>query len=152
MEWLHQFLNAQIAWFVLGIVLLVLEFIAPALICIFFALGAFIVMALLFFTPLSINGQLGIFLAAALVSMIVIRKKCVVLFRGHATEENPKGDLCDDFIGFKVVVESEISRNQSGKVLFRGASWQAESEDSLTKGQTAEITGKKGLILNVKKV
>lgn len=152
MDFLSTFFNAKIAWFVIGILLIVVEFLAPTFVCIFFSLGAFVVMGLLFFVPLTLNAQLGIFIGASILSIIVIRNKCVILFRGHATEKNPEGDLCDDFKGFKVPVEVDISPLQNGKVLFRGSSWDAQSKESLPKGSTVEITGKNGIVLKVKKI
>lgn len=152
METLNSFLNAKIVWFLIGLMLIVLEFMAPGLVCLFFSLSAFIVMGILFIMPLSINAQLSLFLVISLLSLIVARKKCIILFGGHTTEKNPEGELDDEFKGNKVPVENEILQNRTGKVMFRGSLWEAESQDPVAKGEMVEIVGKRGIILKVKKI
>lgn len=150
MENLCVVFNSKIIWFSIGAVFLILEFTAPAFVSIFFCLGAWVVMTVLFLTGISLNVQLSVFLVSSITFIVIFRKKLVVLFQGHKSDMNPKGDQCDDFIGFKALAETDIPPGKSGKISYRGASWSAETDIFVQKGATVEITGKKGLTLIVK--
>ena len=53
METLKEFLKPELIWFLVGIVLLVMEFVSPGLIIAFFGLGACVVAVVCLFTDIS---------------------------------------------------------------------------------------------------
>lgn len=144
---MESFLNPPVIWFIIGFVLLILEFVVPGLILFFFAVGAWIVALLcLFFDP-SINIQLMAFLGISLVTIIFFRKwaKALIYSGKNSTEI-----MEDEFIGKTGKAETDIAPGQIGQVDFKGTSWQASSDDIIQKGENVIITGNDSILLFVK--
>ena len=94
MDWLKEFLKPELIWFLVGLVLLVAEFIVPGLVIAFFAVGAWIVALVCLVTPLSLNAQLGLFIISSVVLLAVARRWVKGLFGGFATDkQNSNVDL-----------------------------------------------------------
>ena len=62
METLKGFLEPEVIWFLVGILLLVMEFMLPGLIIAFFGVGACVVAIVCMFADISLNAQLLIFI------------------------------------------------------------------------------------------
>jgi membrane protein implicated in regulation of membrane protease activity len=60
--------------------------------------------------------------------------------------------LEDEYIGKIALAETAISPNENGKVEFKGASWDAKSDDYIIAGQKVEIIETKSILLIVKSV
>ena len=71
---LEPFLKPEIIWALVGIILLLLEFMMPGLIIAFFGVGALIVALICFLTDISLNTQLLIFIVSSVLSFILIRQ------------------------------------------------------------------------------
>lgn len=149
---LSNFLNEKVIWFAVGIIFLVFELMFPGLIMLFFAIGAWVVFLLSFLIDLSINSQLAIFIIASLLSLFLLRSYLKKSFGGHKTAQNTDDVLQDDFIGQKASVEEDILPPASGKVSFRGTTWQAEADEKIEKGGMVEIIGKRSIKLIVKSI
>lgn len=141
------YLTAPVIWILIGFVLFVLEFIIPGLILFFFAIGAWIVAIVSLFIDLTLNEQLIIFLISSLLSILLLRKWAakVMWKRKHSSEL-----LDDEFIGKTAVAESDISPNNNGRINFKGTSWEARSDDNISKGENVTITGNDSIVLIVK--
>ncbi len=137
--------NAPVAWFVLGFVLFVLEFMVPGLILFFFAIGAWIVALLTFVFDLSLNFQLIIFLTSSVLSILFFRKwaKRVVFTKKYQSE------LEDEFVGKIGKAETFIGPGQTGKVGFKGTTWDATSADTIQAGENVMIAGNDSIVLLV---
>ncbi|WP_295127720.1 NfeD family protein [uncultured Chitinophaga sp.] len=144
---MESFLSATVIWFILGFVLLLLEFAVPGFILCFFGLGAWVVALVTLIFDVSLNVQLLIFLASSILSVVLfrswIRKKM-----GYKIA--PKDLLKDEIIGKSAKAETPISPNHQGKVYFRGASWGASSTDIIQEGEEVIIIGNDSIILIVK--
>jgi membrane protein implicated in regulation of membrane protease activity len=152
MDWLKDFLRPELIWFVVGLVLLVAEFIVPGLIIAFFAVGAWIVAVVCLITPLSLNAQLGVFIASSVVLLVGVRRWVKGLFAGFATDkQNANVDL-NEYIGQRAVVTNEITPKLAGRVEFHGTHWTAQADEEIAPGTAVEITEKSGAILTVKRV
>jgi len=118
----------------------------PGLILFFFAVGAWIVAILSLFYDFSLNMQLIIFLVSSLLTILLFRKwvKKMIWSKKLPTE------LEDEFIGKTGRAETFIGPGQNGKVIFKGTSWDARSEDIVEPGQTVTITGNESILLIVK--
>lgn len=144
-------LNPPLIWFIVGLVLFLLELAAPGLVILFFGIGAWIVAVACFLTAISVNTQLVLFLVSSVIVLISLRNRFKVLFSGRTRVQNPVQNI-DDISGQKAVVQEPIERNKPGKVEFHGTSWTAESDEEIAAGATVEITGKENLTLKVKKL
>ncbi len=155
MDTLKEFLRPELIWFLVGLVMLLLEFTLPGLIIFFFGVGAWITAAVCFSSTYvhdSINLQLLIFLVSSVLSLMVLRKWLKGIFHGHTDLEQDLTCDMEEFIGQKAFVKIKISPNGSGKIEFHGTDWIAEADEEIEEGTRVEITGKNNLTLKVKPV
>ena len=150
MDTLKDFLKPEIIWFVVGVVLLIMEFTVPGLIIFFFGVGACIVSGVCFLTDISLNAQLIIFIVSSVVLLLCLRKWLKAIFIGHVkAKQNMREDL-SDFVGQKAVVISKIRPKLGGKVEFHGTNWDADADEEIAAGVAVEVMGKENLTLKVK--
>ena len=150
METLKDFLKPELIWFLIGIILLVMEFAIPGLIVFFFGIGACIVAIICFFVEISINAQLLTFIAVSVGLLLVLRKWLKMTFIGHVVDKQNRSENLDEYLGQRAVVKEPISKAVLGKVEFHGTNWQAQSDEELVEGAVVEIIGKDNLTLKVK--
>ena len=62
---------------------------------------------------------------------------------------SPEGELEDEYIGQTAVAITGFGAGTLGKVLFKGANWEAISDQPVTEGQQLKITGYKSIRLTV---
>ena len=68
MDWIKDLLKPELIWFLVGLVLLIMEFALPGLIIGFFGAGAWIVAIICLVTNININTQLIIFIISSILS------------------------------------------------------------------------------------
>lgn len=136
-------------WAIVGIGLMLCEFIVPGLILFFFGIGALVTALTVWLFPLGLPAQLAVFTAASLVSLFGLRRLIKPVFMGRESAVN-KDALSEGMAGQEAVVTEEISPGTAGKVMLNGTAWKAESEEVLVSGQTVTVTGQRSLTLFVK--
>lgn len=141
-------LRPEIVWFVIGLVLLLAEFAMPGLIIFFFGVGAWLVAAVCLVSTVSLPIQLGLFLVASVMFLLLLRERLRHLFYGKKEEKEP----LDEFAGKRVVVTKDIDPPRTGKVELHGTNWEAEAETTIPAGTMVEIISKTNLNLKVKKI
>lgn len=146
---MENFLNSAVIWFVIGLVFFLLEFVIPGFILFFFGVGAWIVAVFSLFTDVSVNVQLALFLASSVLTVLLFRNW--VKTKLGMYQSGPQV-LEDEFIGKTAKAETNIGPGRSGKVEFKGASWDARSEDSIAKGENVVITDYQSIVLIVKSI
>ena len=142
---------AQI-WFLVGLVLVLGEFVTPGVILVFIGLGAWLVSLTtwLGWTG-SLASQMMVFAVASQVLLIGLRRVFKSWLMGFSkTNPDASRDL-DEFIGKSVRVMSAFESGVPGKVEFKGASWTAESDEPMQPGDTAVIMAVEGLCLKVRR-
>jgi membrane protein implicated in regulation of membrane protease activity len=146
--------NPGLLWFLIGIVLMLLEFVIPGFVIIFFGIGAVITAILTWLGILqSSNLQIVIFIVSSLGTLIIFRNKGKKYFMGGSTKAKEEGKLSDEIIGEKAIVAEEINPdNLTGKVELHGTMWNASSDSVIPKGIAVKIVGRKDLTLIVKKL
>ena len=140
------FNSAAVAWFAIGFIFFILEFVAPGFILFFFGVGAWTAAVCLLIFPISLNVQLLIFLCASVITLLVFRK---YLSRFMRTKTS-KNELAHEFVGKTAIAQTSIGPGRNGKVEFHGTSWDARSEESIDPGQKVIITGNESILLFVK--
>lgn len=146
MDW-SVFAKPEVIWFIIGLVLALLEFLIPGLIVLFFGVGAWVTaLCYLLFAP-GLNGQIFIFIFSSLLSLFLLRKALKKMF----FKENPykEDTLEDEFIGRTALVEETIQADKPGKVIFKGTQWSATADTTLKKGRRVTIIGKESITLRV---
>jgi membrane protein implicated in regulation of membrane protease activity len=142
-----------VLWFVIGLVLALLEFAAPGVILVFFGMGAWVAAATTYagLTD-SVGSQLLVFSASSIALLASLRKWIKGKFYGHVAEVQDLNVNLDEFTGKDVLVlEDVVPGKSSGAVEFKGAKWKAVSEEQIMKGEEAVIAGNDGITLRIRK-
>lgn len=142
------FKNPTVTWFIIGVVLLLIELAAPGLVLLFFGAGAWVVALICLFADISLSIQILIFILASSISLALLRKYLRTQFfkqgKGNVSTED------DEFAGQKVPVLAPIKPGVPGKVEFKGTQWTAMSDVEIDKGEIVEIIDKQSINLIVK--
>ncbi len=152
MDAIKNFLKPELIWFLVGLVLLVLELVTPGLIIGFFGIGAWVVGIVCLMTDVSTNTQLLIFIAASVLSLLLLRKWLKGVFLGHAGSKQDLTHDLEEFVGQRAVVKEKIVLKLGGKVEFHGSNWEAQADEQIETGTVVEIIGKDNITLKVKAI
>ena len=136
-------------WAMVGIGLMLCEFVMPGLILFFFGLGALFTALLVWLFPMSLTLQLAIFAIASLVFLFGLRRLLKPIFTGKETGVS-EGSLSEGMSGQEAKVSVIIVPGTAGRVMLNGTTWKAESDENLDVGQTVVVVGQKSLTLMVK--
>jgi len=155
MDAIKDFLKPELIWFLVGLLLLIFEFMLPGLIVAFFGVGAWVVALLCLLSDYvqgSINAQLIIFIVASVLSLLCLRKWLKGVFMGHVKSKQDMTEDLKEFIGERAVVKERITPKAGGKVEFHGTNWAAEADQEIAEGTVVEIVEKENITLKVKTV
>jgi membrane protein implicated in regulation of membrane protease activity len=147
---IKEYLKPELIWFLVGLLLLLLEFAAPGLIVFFFGLGACIVAVVCLLTDITLNTQLIIFIVSSFLFLLILRKWLKGVFLGHTTSKQDLTEDLEDFLGQRAVVKEKIVPKAGGKVEFHGTNWVAQADQEIPEGTVVEIIGKENITLKVK--
>jgi len=138
--------DPPLIWFLVGLGLVLMEFMIPGAITVFFGFGAWIaaLTTWLGFTS-SLAWQLIIFSVSSVLLLLLLRRRLRDQFLGHSSGEQDLNDDLEEFIGHMVDVTVPIRAGAPGRVEFKGAGWEARSEYSFQPGDRAVITGRDGI-------
>jgi membrane protein implicated in regulation of membrane protease activity len=152
METIKELLKPELIWFLVGLVLLLMEFALPGLIIFFFGVGAWIVALVCLVTDVSLNIQLLIFIVASVLSLVCLRKWLKAIFLGHTKGLQDMTQELSEFIGERAMVREKITPHVAGKVELHGTDWMARAEQDIEVGAPVEVVAKDNLTLTVKPV
>lgn len=144
---METLLHASVIWFVIGLVFFLLEFVVPGFILFFFGIGAWVVAITALLLDVSVNTQLLIFVASSVCTVLLFRNWVKNKLGMYQKTEQV---LEDEFIGKTGVAETAILPSVNGKVIFKGTTWDAHSDDSIAPGESVIITGNRSILLTVK--
>jgi membrane protein implicated in regulation of membrane protease activity len=137
-------------WFILGVILLVVEAMHTGVLAVFFALGAWVTAVLMWLGAVeSTWAQLAVFLIVSVVSLLLLRSEMRKWLTGL---RHPAGQdaALDDFAGnLATVIEAIEPGKNAGKVEFRGTHWPARAECPIAKGTVVKIVARDNLTLSV---
>jgi inner membrane protein len=129
-----------LVWFLAGIAVMLAELAVPGFVIIFFGLGCLGAAAVAAFAPDSYSAQVGVFLIVSVASLITLRKVAMRVFVGRS--EGPESEDSGNVpLGARITLDQDLEAGRVGRVRFRGAMWDALSEDRIQAGSDAEITG-----------
>ncbi len=150
MDFLKQYFRADFIWFLIGVLLFLLELLAPGLILLFFGLGACFTAVVCLRNDLGLNAQLLVFLASSMVFLVCLRWWLKKVFTGLAPTSREMGISRCEYLGEQAVVRERIPAGLRGKVEFHGSDWQAQAEEVIDPGTVVEIIGQDNLVLKVR--
>lgn len=140
----------SLLWFLAGIVLFLLELSMPGFILFFFAAGAWLTAVVSWLYPVSLNGQILVFIVASLVSLLVLRRFVRKAFAGRAA--GAREDRVQAEPGVRVTVVLDINPPAEGKIKYSGTTWRARAHGAIAAGEIAEIVEQDGMVMTVKRV
>ena len=135
----------MVIWFILFIVMLVIELLTVNLVSIWFALGALCAMITSLITN-SIIIQLIVFVIVTVISLLSTKKIVKKLRRKEKIPTN-----LDAVIGKTAIVTEDIHPLEVGEVKVAGKKWSAISEDKILKDSKVIVEKIDGVKLIVKK-
>ena len=145
----HMLLSGP-AWIVAGLIIMALEFLVPGAVIIFFGCGAVLtgVLTMLGVLP-GLGAQLLTWALSSLVLVLFFRRKIAELF--PSLERYDPRPEPEEMIGRRVLVLEDILPDEnSGRVRFQGATWQAATTAGpIFAGNDAKIVARKNLLLIV---
>lgn len=148
---LHEFFTPPVIWFLVGVVLLLLELAIPGLIIIFFGAGAWITALCIKIFHIGINMQLLIFLISSLLFLVLLRRYLKEKFFGESSATSNDETLEDEFIGKIALAETDLLPEVKGKISFKGTIWSAISDTEIKSGESVKIIDKESITLFVTK-
>jgi membrane protein implicated in regulation of membrane protease activity len=150
MDAIKEFLKPEIIWILVGLLLLIMEFMLPGLIIAFFGVGAIIVAIVCLITDISVEAQLIMFIVSSVLSLLCLRSWLKGIFIGHVKGRQDMTEDLKEFIGERAVVVEKISPKAGGRVELHGTNWTAEADAEIPEGTAVEVIGKDNLTLRVK--
>jgi membrane protein implicated in regulation of membrane protease activity len=141
------FERPELLWFLIGLILFLLELVVPGFIIFFFGVGAWVTALVCLIASPGANLQLIIFGVTSFLSLIALRK--LIQKKFFYSKGNNSEAVEDEFTGKEGVAISDFGKSIKGKVEFKGTRWNAESESEIKEGQAVIIIKKESLVLKV---
>ena len=129
-----------LVWFLAGIAVMLAELTLPGFVIIFFGLGCWGASVVAVFSPDAYSAQVIVFLIVSVASLLTLRKVAMRVFVGHSEGPGTE-DLGNVPVGSRITLDQDLEAGRVGRVRFRGAMWDAISEDRIPAGSDAEIIG-----------
>lgn len=145
-------LDAKIIWFIAGLIMILLEFVAPGVIIVFFGFGAWCVALGMWLGVIeSVVVQCAVFSISSLLLLFLLRRYFTSWFVGGTLGSG--GNVDEEFVGKTVrVVHSIGGGEDSGKVELKGAQWTAYCDAPLASGSYATVIKRDGIDLIVQAI
>jgi membrane protein implicated in regulation of membrane protease activity len=137
----------ELLWFILGLLLFLLELVIPGFFIFFFGLGAWVTALVCLIGEPGTNLQIVIFAVVSILSLVALRKiiqKKFFYSKGKESEE-----VEDEFTGREAIAIGEFGPEIIGKVEFKGTTWKAESNSPIKSGERVIIIEKENFKLKV---
>jgi membrane protein implicated in regulation of membrane protease activity len=151
MENLTEWLRPELIWFLVGVILFVVEIFNPGLIIGFFGIGAWLTALACALADIGLTWQLLIFLIASLVCVFLFRRRFQTFFEKRFKYKSAGEDV-QDYVGRKVKVIQAIDPPMPGKIEVNGVSWSAVADVPVGLDAVVEITGRDNLTFKVKPI
>ena len=141
------FSRHELIWFLIGLVLFLLELVVPGFIIFFFGFGAWVTALIcLLFHP-GTNLEIIIFAVTSVLSLLALRK--LIQNKFFYSKSNGSEAVEDEFTGKEGLALIDFGKGRKGKVEFKGTTWNAESDSEIKEGQTVVIMEKQSFSLFV---
>jgi membrane protein implicated in regulation of membrane protease activity len=134
------FSRPELLWFLIGLVLFLMELVVPGFVIFFFGVGAWVTALIcLIFHP-GTNLQIIIFAITSVASLIALRRMIQKKFFYGGTDEAKEVE--DEFTGKEGLALTDFGPGRKGKVEFKGTTWSATSGKEIKEGQQVTIVQK----------
>jgi inner membrane protein len=141
------FARPEMIWFIIGLVLFLLELVVPGFVIFFFGIGAWVTALVCLISDPGINLQALIFGVVSVLALVGLRR--IIQKKFFYSKDNRAEAVEDEFTGKEAVALVDFTSGNKGKVEFKGTTWQAESGSEIKAGQTVIIIEKQSFKLIV---
>ena len=141
------FSRPEIFWFFMGLVMFLLELFIPGFIIFFFGLGAWFTAVVCLIGNPGTNLQIVIFAVTSILLLIALRR--ILRHKFFYSKGTQSDDVEDEFTGKEALAKSDFGGIKTGKVEFKGTTWNAESTSEIKEGQRVVIIEKESFKLIV---
>ena len=141
------FSKPEMIWFMIGLVLFLLELVVPGFVIFFFGLGAWVTALVCLIADPGINIQALIFVIVSVLALVGLRK--IITKKFFYSKDNRSEEVEDEFTGKEALAITDFGTDKNGKVEFKGTNWKAESTSEIKSGQTVIIIEKENFKLIV---
>lgn len=150
-QWLNEFRQPEILWFIIGFVLIIAEFVMPGFIIIYFGFGAIFTAICCLLINMSVNAQIVLFIVFSVVSLVLTRSFLKKIFIGDDSSEDNAVEGESEYVGHEAVTIGDIEAGGEGKIEFQGSDWQAKSDKAIEKGCRVVIIGHNNLMMTIER-
>lgn len=141
------FSKPEMIWFMIGLVLFLLELVVPGFVIFFFGLGAWVTALVCLIADPGINIQALIFVVVSVLALVGLRK--IITKKFFYSKDNRSEEVEDEFTGKEAIALVDFDTEKNGKVEFKGTNWKAASASAIKAGQTVIIIEKENFKLIV---
>jgi membrane protein implicated in regulation of membrane protease activity len=134
------FSKPEMIWFLIGLVLFLLELVVPGFVIFFFGVGAWVTALACLIADPGINLQAIIFVVVSILALLGLRK--LIQKKFFYSKDDRAEAVEDEFTGREAVAIADFGSDRKGKVEFKGTTWKAESDSDIRAGQTVIIIQK----------
>ncbi len=130
----------MLTWFIVGTFLILLEFVTPTFVLIFFGLGAWGASFMAYIYPGAAQ-EIITFMLVTCVSLFFLRqkvKKIFTGFQGGKQKDTPPQNFA--YLGKEARVNKEIFPHQEGEVFVGGSFWRAKAQVHIPKESIVIVT------------
>jgi membrane protein implicated in regulation of membrane protease activity len=138
----------ELFWFILGLLLFLLELVLPGFFIFFFGLGAWVVSLICLIANPGVNLQIVIFAVVSVLTLMTLRK--IIQKKFFYSKGRESEDVEDEFTGKEALALADFGPGKKGTVEFKGTQWKAESKADIKQGDPVIITEKDSFTLIVK--
>ena len=131
-------MSGTVLWVIAGVLCAMVELVAPLMVLIFFALGAWLA-ALAAACGLGLEWQLGTFMGASILSLLLLRKYARAFFSGRAKKGEDEG--LHPQAGRTGVVSKAILPCELGEINIGGSYWRATAQGPVNIGVPVRVLG-----------
>lgn len=141
------FSRHELIWFLIGLLLFLLELVVPGFIIFFFGFGAWVTALICLVSHPGTNLEIIIFAVTSVLSLLGLRK--MIQNKFFYSRSNSSEAVEDEFTGKEGLALMDFGKGRKGKVEFKGTTWNAESDSEITEGQAVVIIEKQSFSLFV---
>lgn len=140
-------MSPVLLWFLSGLAFFAVELALPGFIIFFFGLGAWCTAAVVALFPLTLSGQLAVFVVSSVLTLLLLRAWLRGVFFGDSQRETDSVTM--EPKQSTGIVTEDIRPPANGRVKYGGSFWQAEADEPISKGTVVNIVEQNNLLVKV---
>ena len=141
------FSKPELLWFIIGLVLFLLELVVPGFVIFFFGIGAWVTALICLIANPGTDLQMLIFAITSVLALSVLRR--MIQKRFFFSKDGLSEQVEDEFTGKTALALTDIGPGIKGKIDFKGTTWTAHSDYAIKEGQYVIIKEKESINITV---